>query len=490
MRAPYDRPMVGAQAALPLDTIWARARRRVSELARGWDTLSLAARFLLANLLVLLGAGVVLGAWVGQQIEMGVLTRTAAVTALYVDSVVSPELQGLARSGTLDESRVQTLDRLTVRADLGQHIVSLKIWATDGTVLYSPVRSLIGAQFPVEGGLARAVRGEVAAEMSDLSEQENGYERTHWTHLVEIYAPVRADVGGEILGVMEIYQLPTDLEAEVRSSQLRSWGIVALTMAVTYGLFAGIVRGGSDTIARQGSALAARVLELQRVLAENRRLQTRIAQAARRSTTLNELSRRRISADLHDGPGQVLALALLRLEDGPSRGPISEADLATVRRAVNDALVDIRAIAADLRMPALAPLAVRDIAERAIYDHERRTGTAVRLDVGELRAEVPLATKIALLRTLQEALSNATRHGKGLGVTVRLRAEDRLQLEVSDAGPGFDPTAPEQEEHLGIAGMRERTEILGGSFSITSTPGAGTTVRAAWPLLDAPEDAE
>ncbi len=454
-----------------------------------WESLSLATRFLVANLLVLLVAAVVLGVWVGRQIEIGVLNRTAAVTAMYVDSVISPQLQELRDTNVLEDPAVATIDHLLARTDLGQHVVSLKIWRTDGTIAYSPERSLIGRRFPLEGGLVRAVKGEVTAEMSDLTGLENDFERSHWSRLVEIYAPVRVHVGGDVIAVMELYQLPDELESQVLESQLLSWGVVAVTMTVTYVLFAGIVRSGSDTIVRQALALRGRIEELQRVLAENRRLQARVAHAARRSTTLNERSRRRIGADLHDGPAQALALALLRLEDGPGRPPVSDADLTTVRRAVNDALVDLRAIAADLRVPALAPLTVEEVAERAVRDHEHHAGTTVALDVRDVPSNAPLAIKIALLRTLQEALSNAARHGLGRDVATRVWSDGAmLHLEVRDAGPGFTPAAVAEGEHLGIEGMRERTELLGGTFMIDSGAGRGTIVRASWPLVEIEEE--
>ena len=87
------------------------------------------------------------------------------------------------------------------------------------------------------------------------------------------------------------------------------------------------------------------------------------------------------------------------------------------------------------------------------------------------------------MRTLQEALSNATRHGKGIDVEVDLGYRDEaLVLKVSDGGPGFDPELAARSGRLGIAGMRERAELLSGSFEIRSAPGFGTVVRVAWPL--------
>jgi signal transduction histidine kinase len=205
---------------------------------------------------------------------------------------------------------------------------------------------------------------------------------------------------------------------------------------------------------------------------------------------LNEQALRRISADLHDGPGQALALALLRLdglqapcEDGGACVR-TRVDFATVHTAVRDALAELRAISAGLRLPELERLCVADVVARAVQDHQRRSGVRVDYRLQSVPEHAPLPIKIALLRTLQEALSNATRHGQGKDVKVEVGCEsEMLSLTVADGGPGFDPELVETSGHLGVAGMRERAELLGGSFSIESARGRGTRVTASWPLM-------
>ena len=98
--------------------------------------------------------------------------------------------------------------------------------------------------------------------------------------------------------------------------------------------------------------------------------------------------------------------------------------------------------------------------------------------------QTPLAIKIAVVRTLQEALSNATRHGRAdLPIDVELRgAGEHLHLTVVDHGQGFDLREADHSGGLGLVGMRERAELLGGTFDIHSHPGDGTVVHACWPL--------
>ena len=309
------------------------------------------------------------------------------------------------------------------------------------------------------------------------------HERQRFSRLVEVYAPVRRESGGQVIAVNEFYLLPDALDAEIRAAQLRSWAVVGVVGVITYLLMAGIVKSGSDTIRRQQRALQGQVRELRELLRQNARLQERVRLAAGRTTTLNEQALRRISADLHDGPGQALALALLRLESLESPTDARSTDFATVHGAIRDALSEVRSISAGLRLPEIGPLELSAVAERAIADHERRSGTRIDRRLGPLPVCAPLEIKIALLRTLQESLSNASRHGAGREVTVVLEMEkEGLSLEVADSGPGFDLSTVASSPGLGLAGMRERAQLLGGTFEVESRPGVGTRVRVRWPL--------
>jgi signal transduction histidine kinase len=219
--------------------------------------------------------------------------------------------------------------------------------------------------------------------------------------------------------------------------------------------------------------------ELARLLEVNGQLPKRLRRSAGRTTALNEQALRRLGADLHDGPAQALAFALLRLEGvADERG-----ELARVRSAIQDALNEIRAVSAGLRLPELTDLPITEVLTQAVRDHERRSGTAVALEARDLPIDVPLPVKIAAFRALQEALSNATRHGGGADVSVKACVcREQLCLTVSDRGPGFAPKQAEHKGRLGLASMRERAELLGGRFRVQSSS-RGTAVHLRWPLV-------
>jgi signal transduction histidine kinase len=112
------------------------------------------------------------------------------------------------------------------------------------------------------------------------------------------------------------------------------------------------------------------------------------------------------------------------------------------------------------------------------------TDAAVAVHFDGVPDQAPLPVKIALFRSLQEALSNATRHARGAPVAARVGADAGfLHLTVTDQGPGFAVERVGAAGRLGLAGLREQAELLGGSFQIDTSPGRGTTLRLHWPLV-------
>ena len=106
---------------------------------------------------------------------------------------------------------------------------------------------------------------------------------------------------------------------------------------------------------------------------------------------------------------------------------------------------------------------------------------------------MPDPLKIVLFRMLQEAMNNVAKHSKATRVDLHLRkAEHTVELLLQDNGAGFNLQAVLSRSGLGrglgLASMRERAELSGGTFSIDSAPGKGTRVRAAWPLIPKPTE--
>jgi hypothetical protein len=224
---------MGARAIIPTGAAGEGARR-VAGFARGLTAhLSLATQFLVASLVVLLIGALVVGTWVGQQVEASVINQTASLTGLYVDSVITPYLQPLAQQPTLPAAQIAALDQLFATRPLGDQVVAIKVWSVDGTILYCPDSRLIGRHFGVDAGLGGAVRGWVTADMTDLNEPENVFERQRWSRLLEVYIPVREQGGGRVIAVTEFYQLPDDVDRRIVGAREQSWGLVAAVFLVT-----------------------------------------------------------------------------------------------------------------------------------------------------------------------------------------------------------------------------------------------------------------
>ncbi|MBK7894970.1 MAG: sensor histidine kinase [Candidatus Promineifilaceae bacterium] len=454
---------------------------------------TLAQQYMFVSLVVMLGGMLGIGLWISQQIETAVTNRTAAVTALYVDSYISPHLQGLAAGGAESGDtavNVTALERLLTDTSLGTQIVSFKVWSPDGVVLYATNAELIGQQFPLEEGLAAAFAGDVVTEVSNLDKPEQALERERFGTLIETYAPSRDASSDTIIAVSEFYQTSDGLEAEIRSAQYRSWLVVGAVMISVYLLLAGIVGQASRTIVSQQDELKANVARLNELLQQNEVLNGRVRRAAARYTALNEKNLSRISADLHDGPAQDLALALLRIESlseaVAADQPEVRRDFQTIQLAAESAMNELRTISAGLRLPEIAPLGLSETIQRAVHDFEKKTYCDVTLTLGQLPEQAPLPVKITAYRVLKESLANSFRHAQGAGLAVGVYTSqdesETLIVEISDSGPGFDLAGTAVYSRLGLVGMRERVELLGGQFELHSTPGHGTTIRTHLPL--------
>lgn len=457
-----------------------------------FNTLNLVQRYSLVALFVMLLAMIVVAWWVGREIEASVIHRAAADSALFVENFVVLPLQELATQDSLSPKNSATLERLLVESPLGTDIVTFKIWAPGGTVVFGDRK---GETLPVKEDQAIAWRGKISAEVSNLDDAENANLKQQFSRLLEMYIPIRSEGSDRVIAVVEFYQTITALEQTIAQTQRQSWLVVALIMLTTYGLLVGIVRQGHATILRQQDELGDKVNTLNKLLEQNEELSERVRRAASRTAALNERFLRRISAELHDGPAQDLSFSLLQLdnvatslEQDPhfAHSPHYQQSIETVQQSLKRATQEVRHIAGGLRLPELESLSLTDTLERVIRDHERRTGSQVEARLEHLPERVPLPLKVTLFRLLQEALSNAYRHGEGKAQKVLVQpttnSPTKLRVEISDEGPGFVVKQTRQEGHLGLVGMRERVESLGGTFQVESTSGQGTKVIALLPL--------
>jgi signal transduction histidine kinase len=460
---------------------------------RWFNRSSLSRQFLIASFPVLLAGMLVIGVFVEREVKHGIVSRLAEVQSLYVDSLVAPLLSDLVTGGALDKERHAALDAVFADTALGRKVVAFILWRPDGRILYSNQTELIGRQLALGRGLRTALGGAVYATVIDRGAQSHMYAAPDWPErLIETYAPIHAGTHGDVVGVAEFYQNTDELDAAMREARLRTWGAVAITTLVMYVVLFGLVRRGSETILAQREELRARVDELNLLARTNAELAAKVRRAAARTTSSNEAFLRRVATDLHDGPAQDIGFAQMRLESmvrtagRDDRADVARADLDAVRSALESGMADLRAIGAGLQLPDLEGLSFGDAVARAVRDYERKTGAPVAVELhGGFRA-VSLPIRITVYRLLQETLANGYRHARGAGQRVVVREENgEIDVEVADRGPGFDEGIIASRMQGGLAGMRERVQVLGGTFEVSSVRGEGTRVHVRLPASGA-----
>lgn len=440
----------------------------------------------IGSLLLLLGMFVV-GTWLSLEIERSTVNRTASIAAVYVESILVSQLHPTSEGVTMLAGTHEAFDHIFLNGPLQRKVVRFKLWRPDGTIIYSSDHTQLGLRFPVEDQLALAFKGTLQAHVSTLDEAGHEAERERWSRLLEVYVPVRAEGSDKIVAVAEFYHSTENLIREIRSAQLRSWALVATATLAIFLLLFGQVRRANDTIVQQRDDLKNQLQQLRAAFDENERMRSRLGEAGAATTALNEQFLHRVAADLHDGPAQTLAYALMRLEEQARDCNACREELAAIRAALHSSLDDLRNIASGLGLPGIADLSLSETVDRAIRDFSRQTAQRINADIGSDLPSVSLATRITIYRLLQESLTNSHRHAHGAQLQLRVWHDaQHVHAEVVDAGEGFDLEAAAHSGRLGLAFMKERVRLLGGHYLLESEPGQGTRVRASLPLTPAP----
>lgn len=456
-------------------------------LAGKWTSRTLSTRFLIASSIVICTTMFCVGAWMDSRIRKSVIQNAAASSARYMEALIGPAIQELAQRSSLTPRSKLTISGLIEDTSLGRSIVEIKVWRPDGSIIYASDGQHVGDTPPVTPELKGALAGRIMADFDDQVDVESIDERRYGKPIFEVYAPLYEHNTKRILAVSEFYEDATELIRDFTIARQQSWIVVG---SLTFGMMAllfGIVHRGSLLILAQKHALENKLDELAEVLKQNEELRSRVTSANSNSAKVSDQVLSRVGADLHDGPAQLLSLALLRLHEISAALPDNKAlgieALDVVRGATQDALTEIRNISAGVSLPEVDRLTASAVLQLAINNHERRTSTEVEARFGELPVNLSSSVKTCAFRFVQEGLSNAFRHAGGKGQrVVACYFEDTLRMEVSDEGQGFDPANKTGgNETLGLKGLRHRVEALGGTFKIRSAFGQGTSIIATVP---------
>lgn len=377
--------------------------------------------------------------------------------------VVEPALTDAALAGRPEA--LADLDLVVQERVLGDDVVRVKIWTPDGRIAYSDEPRLIGRRYALGEDERAALRtGETEAEVSDLSRPENAFEREQGS-LLEVYLPIRT--AGGSLALFEAYRRQSAVDANGRE---------ILTA------FLPVVGGALLLLWLVQVPLA---WSMARKLGQGLRERQRLLETALEASALE---RRRVAADLHDGPLQDLAGLSFALAAAAERAPegTDPATVAALRAGADAAREGSRRLRA-----AVVEINPRRLREEGLHDALldlaaplRDQGIDVVIDVPRGLA-LPAAGEELLYRAAAEALRNAAAHAAPSSVRVEAGvAGGRALLRVADDGRGFDAATRERrraEGHLGLDLVEDLAAHMGGRARVRSAPGEGTVLELEVP---------
>ncbi|MDK2784701.1 MAG: two-component system, NarL family, sensor histidine kinase DegS [Bacillota bacterium] len=210
-----------------------------------------------------------------------------------------------------------------------------------------------------------------------------------------------------------------------------------------------------------------------------------------------EEERRRVARDLHDGLAQQLASALLEIQVmgrllAEKNTEKARAELENVEKILRAGLRETRNVIFNLRPLSLDNLGLKAAVEKLVAQVREKTGLEVAVTVHGEERRLNDTVLSCVFRIIQEALNNVVKHAEATEAKVRIEFNPSfLAVRVVDNGKGFTPGekgVPKagEGEHLGLLGMRERAELIGGSLTVKSSPGQGTRVEFHLPLGSPP----
>ena len=201
---------------------------------------------------------------------------------------------------------------------------------------------------------------------------------------------------------------------------------------------------------------------------------------------VQEMERKRLSREIHDGPAQMLANILIRSEivdlafrEGDAEQALKE--IKSIRGNIRTSLQEVRRIIYDLRPMALDDLGLFPTIRKHVATMSEYHNIMIDLKLlGDERRLDP-AYEVAIFRLVQEALQNAIKHAQARTIKVVIEVlQNKITVSIKDDGIGFD-TTKRNADSFGIVGMKERTEILKGTLTIESEPDKGTRVKFVIP---------
>ncbi len=375
-------------------------------------------------------------------------------TDVLANSVAEPAMpKGLVDGdpGAIDRFDREVLDRLIVG-----DVQRIKIWRSDGTIVYSDETQLIGQKFALDDEQRSVLdTGDTEGGLSDLQRRENEFENQEGG-LLEVYTRIESPEGQPLL--FEAYY-------SIEAVKQRSAEVLTPFRRITAGALLALLLLGVPL-------LGVLTLRLTRASRARERLMQRAVESS-------EAERRRIARDLHDGVVQELAgtaFALSGTAREDSVPPELREELKGSSDSLRRSLRQLRSLLVEIHPPGLNAAglgaALEDLTSSAAS-----SGIETEVSVAGVGG-APDHVVTLVWRVAQEAIRNAVRHAHASVLRVEVRGDERqVRLTVQDDGVGFDPSSAVADGSYGLRGLQSLVEDGGGRVQVQSSPGAGTTVR-------------
>lgn len=226
------------------------------------------------------------------------------------------------------------------------------------------------------------------------------------------------------------------------------------------------------------------------LLDQSDRLQAQLRRLSRQILSAQEDERKKISRELHDVIAQTLTGINIRLATLKKEALLNtkglDRNIARTQRLVEKSVNIVHQFARELRPAVLDDLGLIPALHSFLKNFTTQTGIRTHLTAFAGVDNFDIARRTVLFRVAQEALTNVARHAEASQVAVSIaKLSDYISMQIADNGKSFEVDqmlAPRGRKRLGLLGMRERLEMVGGKFTVTSSPGNGTTIEAQIPL--------
>lgn len=379
-----------------------------------------------------------------------------ALTELVAKTVVGPNLSVELLDG--DDEALAQLDAIVEHRVLDDMTLRIKLWTTDGVIIYSDEPLLIGEQYQLDDDKSRALwRGDVVSEISSVDGPENRFEAELADQMLEVYLPIDGPDGQPLLyesyfAISPVAESAGRIRTEFLPAILLPLGLMeAMHLGLAWGLRQRLKRHQAERECLLGRAIES-----------------------------SDLERRRIAADLHDGVIQDLAGTSFAVSAAAERARTASPELAQDLRSAaagsRRSLQSLRSLLVDIYPPNVQQQGL----EGALVDLLAPAG-----ELG-IESELSLAGPVddwtpdrtaLVYRVVQESVRNVFRHAHASHVEVEIDARDpTVSVSVIDDGVGF-MTGEARNGHLGLRLLSDLTADVGARFSVQSEPGAGTAVR-------------